>query len=560
VNGFPLQVYATSTAIARELSYPQLYLPGRLSNFTPPPLGRILIIVCYWAVILYMMTSGSIVNDVYYWERIGFRNAWVSVTQVPLVYLLASKSNIIGFIVGGSHERLNWLHRWVSRTLLLTVTCHGFFFVAEWVQADFVMLELELMPMVKYGLGAWAVLTWTFFTSLGPLRRVAYEFFVLQHILSGAVFLWLLYVHVPSYAQYNIWFATAALSFDRVARTTMLAYWNLRLKPQVQCYSSQRIGHRVELQAMGTDVTVVTVKDFHIPWKPGQHLYLWVPSIGPLESHPYTIASRWKTLGQSGCNEIQFAIRTHSGFSKRINQYATKTQGPLTGFIAGPYASLPAWEAYESLVLISAATGESFTLPILESILSSQSTICTQRICFLLAAKTKSTISFYIDRLSACISRAEVLAIELSIEITITGETAALHGNADDEKLLEISEYEKMNVAEDAVSMNSKRHSTSERSLGYDTVGRKHSLDTSERNPSLQPKRQILYSYSRPDIKAFIRRPVELTGGETSVAICGGKSIVAAARNAVASLCDERAVHKGPEAQGIYLHVEEYCF
>jgi hypothetical protein len=36
--------------------------------------------------------------------------------------------------------------------------------------------------------------------------------------------------------------------------------------------------------------------------------------------------------------------------------------------------------------------------------------------------------------------------------------------------------------------------------------------------------------------------------------------LVATVRNAVASLSDERAVHKGTGAQGIHLHVEEYCF
>ena len=72
--------------------------------------------------------------------------------------------------------------------------------------------------------------------------------------------------------------------------------------------------------------------------------------------------------------------------------------------------------------------------------------------------------------------------------------------------------------------------------------------------------RQSVYSYSRPDIAAFIRMPVEATGGETCVAVCGGKSLVADVRNSVASLSDERAVHKGTGAQGIRLHVEEYCF
>lgn len=173
-----MQCFATATAIGREMSYPQVF-PRLSSILNLPSLGRTLVILCYWVIVAYMMTSSAIINDAYYWERIGFRNAWISVTQVPLVYMLASKSSIVGLIIGSSHERINWLHRWVSRTLLVTVTVHGYFFMAEWIRADFVKLELEMMPMVIYGIGAWAVLVWTLLTSISPLRRLAYEFFCL---------------------------------------------------------------------------------------------------------------------------------------------------------------------------------------------------------------------------------------------------------------------------------------------------------------------------------------------------------------------------------------------
>jgi len=65
---------------------------------------------------------------------------------------------------------------------------------------------------------------------------------------------------------------------------------------------------------------------------------------------------------------------------------------------------------------------------------------------------------------------------------------------------------------------------------------------------------------SRPDIEALIREPVERAWGETAVVVCGGKELVARTRNCVSRLSDERAVHKGTGAQGIYLHVEEYAF
>lgn len=584
VNNVSMQIYATATAVVRETSYPQLHFGGWLSWLSPPSAGKVIIIACYWAVIAYMMFYKAFVHDAYYWERVGFRGAWISVTQVPLIYLLASKSSVIGLIIGSSHERINWLHRWVSRTLLVTVTIHGSFFLREWVRADFVKLELSMMPMVKYGMGAWAVLVWTFITSLSPMRRIAYEFFVMQHIAAAAVFLWLLYVHVPAYARYNIWFAVTAASFDWISRGILLVYKNLRVKATKSCSKGQKIGHGIELQAISNDLTVLTIKDVHLSWKPGQHLYLWLPRLGPLESHPFTIASPCDTFSKCHCNEIQLAVRKHKGISKRMHNFAIKHQGlsnnTLTGFIAGPYGAPPAWEAFETLILISASTGASFTLPILESLLSTTTTICTQRIHFLLMARDKPHIEYYIERLTKALSLAEARGVELEVEIAITSDASSLHSKgSEDSKTVEAGTIkeeppldEKKSSSEPTVLVKSR--SPSSAASSNTTSAPTQTASKSGcccNNPSglpsaccasssSPPSRQIVYSFSRPNIAAFIRKPVEVTGGETCVAVCGGKSLVASTRNSVVRLSDERAVHKGTGAQGIFLHVEEYCF
>ncbi|KAK0125327.1 hypothetical protein ONS95_000649 [Cadophora gregata] len=584
-----MQAYATATAILRESSYPQLHISNKwFSWLSPPPLGRVLVLCFYWAVVAYMMTYKAIFNDANYYERIGFRNGWIAVTQVPLVYLLATKSSVIGHIIGSSHERLNWLHRWVSRTLLLTVTIHGGFFVRQYVRADFLALELELMPMVKYGIGAWFVLVWTFLSSLSPLRRLAYEFFVLQHIAAAGVFLWLLHVHVPAYAQYNVWLAVAAISSDWILRGILMIWKNLRYQFRKASDRTRRIGHEIEVEAISNDLTVVTIKDVHMTWMPGQHLYLWLPYLGPLESHPFTIASPYTTKAECHCNDVQLAIRAHSGFSKRIHSYAKKTQGAsnssLTGFIAGPYGAPPRWEAFETLILISASTGASFTLPILESLLASPSTICTQRIFFLLVVRERTHCQYYENRLSKALAQAEARGIHLDVEIAITGRASSLAESKSDK--LEPADETQVNeqrqtTSEDIEAVNEKKDepyilvksdSTSASSLSKPSSSQageaeKICCGCSDdagpcccAGPSAPPIKQIVYSYARPSIADFIRGPVEITGGETSVAVCGGKSLVASVRNSVAKLSDERAVHKGTGAQGIHLHVEEYCF
>ncbi|KAJ2974804.1 hypothetical protein NUW58_g8540 [Xylaria curta] len=487
-----MQVWATLTAVGREMSYPQLYVPVRyLSWMTPPPLGRVLLLLVYWAIVIYMMVDGAVINDIYFWERIGYRNAWVSVTQVPLLYLLASKTNIIGLLIGTSHERLNWLHRWVARTMFVTTTVHGFHFWAQWVYYDIVQDELELLStIVPYGLGAWGILLWMTITSFKPFRSMAYEFFVIQHILSAVIFLWVVYVHIPVSARYNVWFAIAAISFDRVSRFVLLVWQNMKFKPKrTCCKGGQRLGHETQLTAIGNSMTVLTITDVHFEWSAGQFLYLWIPRIGVFETHPYTIATSHPLPGTCICNSIQLVVRTHSGFSKRLNEFAQKTEASgqkktVRAFVVGPYGRPPRWDIFETLVLVSASTGASFTLPILESLLESEVTKCTKRVDFLLAAKRGEEVGFYHERLHEAIEKAQSVGIDLAVHIAVTGS----------------GQLETLGLAPTV--------------LDADVEKGKSRLTARKRLSQSSIDSHIFHSATRPDVAGFIRDAVEATGGE----------------------------------------------
>lgn len=558
------QAWATATAIGREFSYPQLYVPTRfLSWLTPPSMGRVLVLLVYWAVVIYMATAGAIVKDAFFWERVGFRNAWVTVTQLPFLYLLASKSSLLGQIAGSSYERLNWLHRWVARTMFVTASIHGWHFWTEWVRADIVQEEIAIMPMVNYGLAAWGLLLWANLSGLAPLRHMCYEFFIAQHMLTWILLLWVIYVHVPSYAQYNVWFAIAALCFDRFYRSVLLVWHNVKFRPnQSSCKGGQRIGHQAQIRAVGEDITVVTIKDVHFSWHAGQHLYLWMPQIGLSDHHPYTIACAHTLPETCICNSIQLIVRKHKGFSRRLHNYARKTQTSntnrtVTAFVTGPYGLPPRWDVYETLVLISASTGASFTLPILESVLMAKpQSLCTRRIDFLLAAKKGDEIDYYVQRLHEMIDRAADVGIELKVHIAVTQgpPLPILVNNHNGSRSGKIA-----SGASSSSDVALPGSSSSKAKVGMAAVDvEKHAASISSRRGSSDS--HVHQLTTRPNIEAFIREPVEAAAGETSVVVCGGKSLVARARNCVARLSDERAVHKGTGAQGIHLHVEEYCF
>lgn len=417
-----------------------------------------------------MLTTKAISPDAYYFERIGFRAAWVSIMQVPFVVLLSSRINLLGLLVGSSYERLNWLHRFVARVMLVTVAVHAGFFLHQWIRADFLALELEMMPMVKYGMGAAGVLLWMNLSGLAPLRHNFYEFFIVQHLASIAMFLWLLHSHVPSYAMYYVWAAVGFAAIDRVWRGLLFAYRNLRIRPTGPDLSklrlADRIGYRAELHALPGGVTRVVIQNVPFKWRPGQHVYIWMPSIGLLETHPFTISNAYECNGgasvsgremaatvggevpaaracgveQAGGPELphaQLEIRAHSGFSRRIQRVASHRLDPEPSstvtpavtrrvFLFGPFGAPPQWNAFQTVLLVSASTGGSFTLPILQSLLAVPG--CVRRVHFLLLVRRRPQCSCYLAQLRSLARYRSVArdadgvgVIDLRIHVAVTG-------------------------------------------------------------------------------------------------------------------------------------------
>lgn len=64
----------------------------------------------------------------------------------------------------------------------------------------------------------------------------------------------------------------------------------------------------------------------------------------------------------------------------------------------------------------------------------------------------------------------------------------------------------------------------------------------------------------RPDVRKILLRSLEGARGESAVVVCGPSGLTTDVRKSVVSLSDERAVHKGTGAQGIYLHTEGFSF
>lgn len=559
------QTYDTLIAMCREMAYPQIcWLNGRFSKFfNPPALGRCLFLLIYWVVILTMLWSNTILSPsssmyAYKWEIVGFRAAWVSVTQIPLIYLLGGKMNIVSVITGISYERLNWLHRWIARTLFLTVIVHWSFFFREWWIADFVTLEMEIMPMVKYGFGSWAVLGWMVITGLASFRQLSYEIYVLQHITSFCVLLWLVYLHVPAYARYNVWLSVAFITFDRGSRTALLLLRNIRFSQMLNgSKCSYVLGYSANLEAITSGYVLMTVRGVDFSWKAGQHVFISVPACGILQAHPFTISNL-----PNDSRDARFLVKAHSGFTKKLLKYANDHPGQnVRAFVSTAYGSPPLdiVDRSDSLILMATSTGASFVVPMLQRVVNGSTPI--RRIRFNWVVRDPSHLEWFSQDIIAAAEKASANGVDVSLNAFIT--KPDIKANCIDDASSATSnavssiDIEKMNAKEEHALLEKAERTT--RAVEKDVEMTQTSLRNSLSSRSSQTSSSISTILGRPlSLDELIRPTVEESDGETAIIACGSASFMAELRNYTAALSDERAVHKGTGAQGIYLFTETY--
>ena len=112
-----------------------------------------------------------------------------------------------------------------------------------------------------------------------------------------------------------------------------------------------------EIEVLNQDTVRVTVKRY-VPfgWSAGQHMFLAFPTLGPVESHPFTIANLPE--GDEKSKKLVWIIRARDGFTKRLKDYALAKNGMATApvFMDGPYGAPQDITPYSTCVFIAGAS------------------------------------------------------------------------------------------------------------------------------------------------------------------------------------------------------------
>ncbi|CAG8890464.1 unnamed protein product [Penicillium egyptiacum] len=621
--------YATITATVREVGYatpPLLRLGGLTLHF--PPLGPVLIMLANLVVVMVLCFYKLDALDPWKWENVGYRTGFIAICQLPLIFLLAGRQNIIGFLAGMSYVSLNWYHRWVARTLWLTTTIHMGFWFRNWDRWHYITYQLYNDPLTKRGFAAWVILTLIVITSFAPIRALSYEFFVIQHLVTFVGFIVAVWMHAPDEVKIWVWIPIGLVVFDRLARYTWGAYANLAIFHRKN-KTKALWAHSAMFTPLPGNVTCVTIENPGIGWQPGQHVFLTCHSVAPLQCHPFTIASIPED------NRMKFFIRAENGGTRRFFRYASKSDSLLgdeqvagksdtTVFIEGPYGSIRPLRQFDSVILLAGGMGATFTIPLLRDVVlawkmesnGSKGQIptritrltATKRLRFVWVIKSRSQLTYFDSELHSLLADVNECRrkhsnfekeIEISIYITCdekldTPISTSLPLQTQSPPTLEIfTEDQTKNISEkDNISIHSVSADPTSTLTGTGCLpgggccctaqiedeeistacactcsgsapvqSEKADLNAKSLRSEKFANKTIIYPNilsGRPTPRTIIRKVLEKAEGESAVVVCGPRGLADDVRRSVVSLSDERAVHKGTGAQGIYLHVENF--
>ncbi|KAJ5656311.1 hypothetical protein N7507_008261 [Penicillium longicatenatum] len=553
---------AGCTAVLREISYHQLTFTN--SWLRIPTIGSIVLILGYFGYIMGLQFYEWDYPGAQYWQAQSIRAGWLTIAQFPLVLLLAGKRNLIGYAVGVSYERLQILHRWVARVMLLTATIHGAVQTYGWHKYGVMKLEFDTDSCIPTGFATWMILVWLVLSATAPIRNWRYEVFVAQHVITFIGLVVAIFYHLPSTAlssRIYAWIGVGLFILDRMIRTIIYTYVNA--KPA-----------KATITKLPGDVTRIRIASPRIKnWGPGQHIFLSIPKLGLGQSHPATILS----TPSSHNNDLVFLLRAHRGFTRRLIHSAKssstnlieKTEDTRTVQIAGQHLSLLGgpyggsqsdFAAFDTVLLISGSTGVTFTLSILLDIAQRVKTqkLPVRRLVFVWVIRNFSCTEWVANELQQAMESLIDAGIEAEIRFFVTCD-AEPSGPSEKKIGCPCKNTEgpcccsgigssSIDVLPDIIVKSEDTKDVTSSSIPQDTA-----------NTSM-PIPASTFTSGRPIMKPMLWDLLNHARGETGVAVCGPLGLVSNVRNTVATVSEERGSNKGTGAEGVYLHAENFAW
>jgi predicted ferric reductase len=212
---------------------------------------------------------------------IGYRTGHIGYALLPLVVLFSSRNNFLLWVTNWSYGTYLLLHRWVARIFAVQAIVHSITLLLTYKGSGSYPAE-SVKPYWSWGIVATVLTCAMLILSLLYFRRIAYEVFLLLHIVLAVLVIVGCWYHVIlkwGYNFYDNWLyaAIAVWFFDRTVRV-------LRVLKNGMRYAA--------VTEVGDNYVRVDVPGVRWTPKPGYVGYVGFPTLHPLrpwENHPFSI-------------------------------------------------------------------------------------------------------------------------------------------------------------------------------------------------------------------------------------------------------------------------------
>ncbi|KAM5473595.1 hypothetical protein MauCBS54593_002392 [Microsporum audouinii] len=354
-----------------------------------------------------------------------------TVNLIPLV-LMAGRNNPLIKLLDVSFDTWNLLHRWLGRIVVLESLAHTICWMVGKVHTDgweATWQSFTSSNLILTGIVATSCVVVISIHSVSVLRHAFYETFLHFHIALVVVFLVFMWLHLLGYPQLKYLLGAILLwAVERAWRIITIVYRNFL-----------RGNTTATVEALPGDAMRVTLRIAR-PWtfRPGQHLYLYIPSVGWWTSHPFSVA--WSDTEESDSDEkglvmtkqdvlglrrptMSLVIRRRTGMTNKLYERATKngaTSVTLSAMVEGPYGAEHALDSYGSVVLFAAGVGITHHVPYVRHLVAgfADGTAATRRLTLVWVIQSPEHLEWIRPWMTSILTmnrRREVLRIMLFI-------------------------------------------------------------------------------------------------------------------------------------------------
>jgi predicted ferric reductase len=345
-------------------------LPGRLQTMFLLGYLGMQIAFCVWTI--------EWSNPELWYDDARNRTGVLSAMNMIPLFLLAGRNNPLIFLLGISFDTYNLIHRWLGRMVVIEAVLHTAFWMGGkthekgWtVGSKVIAISLQSSALIQTGMIATSAFILLMLLSPSVVRHAFYETFLGIHILLAVAAVVGVWMHCEGMREQGFVMAAVVI-------------WIIERSIRIISLLRRNVGNggtHAEVEALPGDAVRVTLRVAK-PWKftPGQHVYMYMPSIGGPTSHPFSLAwseeeDEWNTekalpvtrqdaFGSRRTN-MSLIIRRRTGFTDALFKKAEMSPGgkfTSRAFVEGPYGE-QSFASYGTVMLFAAGVGITHQVP-----------------------------------------------------------------------------------------------------------------------------------------------------------------------------------------------------